>query len=135
MSIRVRLTALVTALLVMVVVAAAWSVALFRQSNAVLGTVYNDRVVPLQQIKLVGDAYRIQIIDAVQRVHDGVLPPAQALTLLSSAQTQIRTQWAAYEATYLVPREKELVAQAVPVMRRADEAIEQLRRLLQSGQT
>jgi methyl-accepting chemotaxis protein len=132
-SIRVRLLALVSMLLSMVVLAAAWSVVRLSQSNATLGTVYNDRVVPLQQLKLVADAYRIRVVDATRRFHDGAMRSDQAQAALMQAQAQIQQQWTAYEATYLVPKEKALVAQAHPLMSRANEAIVRMLAMLKAG--
>ena len=44
-----------------------------QRANHGLNTVYQDRVVPLKQIKLVSDAYAINIVDTAHKVRDGAM--------------------------------------------------------------
>ncbi|MGL6041240.1 MAG: MCP four helix bundle domain-containing protein, partial [Deefgea sp.] len=44
-----------------------------KQVNQSLKTVYEDRVVPLKQLKLVADAYAVNIIDAMNKANAGMI--------------------------------------------------------------
>ena len=133
LSIKSRLMALVAALLVLVILAAGACVLRLKASNDVLATVYNDRVVPLRQLKSVADGYGKGIVDTAVKVANGVMTPQDGLTSLKAAQATIASEWAAYLATYLNPDETVLVAQVRPMMARADAAAAQLETLLRAG--
>jgi methyl-accepting chemotaxis protein len=133
LSIKSRLLALVAALLILVVLAAVASVVRLKASNDVLATVYNDRVVPLRQLKSVADGYGNGIVDTAVKVANGVMTPQDGATSLKAAQAIIAREWAAYLATYLNPDETVLVAQVRPMMVRADAAAAQLDALLRAG--
>jgi len=49
------------------------------QSNAGLKSVYDDRVVPLKQIKTVADMYAVNVVDSAHKVRDGGMTAAQGL--------------------------------------------------------
>jgi methyl-accepting chemotaxis protein len=133
LSIKSRLLALVAALLFLVVLAAVSSVVRLKASNDVLATVYNDRVVPLRQLKSVSDGYGSGVVDTAAKVAAGSLPPQQGVQALEAARVTIASEWKAYLATYLNPDETVLVAQAAPLMKRADAAADDLDALLKAG--
>jgi methyl-accepting chemotaxis protein len=95
-----------------------------------INTIYNDRVVPLQQLKSVSDAYAVSIIDATNKVSARIMAPATAQAGVRDARQLIRKEWGAYTSTYLTPEEKELVAQAQSLMAQADSEVEHLSRVL-----
>ncbi len=95
-----------------------------------LKTVYEDRVVPLRDIKEISDAYAVHVVDATHKVRDGVLTPAQGLTGVEQAERLIDARWNAYLATVLVPEEQRLVAEITPRMEVANAAITRLKTLL-----
>jgi methyl-accepting chemotaxis protein len=133
LSIKSRLSALVAALLILVILSGAASVIRQKASNAVLGTVYNDRVVPLRQLKSVSDGYGSGVVDTAAKVASGTLTPQQGLQALKTAQATIAREWGAYLATYLNGDEAALVAQARPLMQRADAAAARLEAMLSAG--
>lgn len=102
-------------------------------NDAALDTVYQDRVVPLRDLKVVADMYAVNIVDTANKAGYGTITAEQAQRSVDQAEATIRSTWAGYLATYLVDREKELVAQAGPLMHGADQHIAQLRRLLGAG--
>ena len=94
-----------------------------RELTARTRTIYQDRVVPLGQLKTISDAYSVAVVDAVHKRRDGVLSGDQAASMLRAARDTIRTQWRAYRATYLTPEETTLadsadarIARAAPVL-------------------
>jgi methyl-accepting chemotaxis protein/methyl-accepting chemotaxis protein-1 (serine sensor receptor) len=132
-SIQARLTVLVAALIGLLIATLAAGLASLHQANERLGSVYNDRVVPLRQLKSVADGYAVAIVDAAHKVRDGALQPQQALAGVQQARQDIGQAWAAFRATELVDEERRLVERADPLMRRADEAVNKLGGLLAAG--
>ncbi len=133
LSIKSRLLALVTALLFLVILAAAASVTRLKASNDVLATVYNDRVVPLRQLKSVSDGYGSGVVDTAAKVAAGTLAPPDGLRALDTARATIAREWKAYLATYLNADETALVAQAGPLMLHADATVDRLEAMLKAG--
>ena len=131
-SIKARLTVLVGILLAFLALGGVLAWQSVRSVNASLATVYNDRVVPLQQITMIADDYGVNIVDAAHKVVNGTLSEEQALKLFKQAQETTAKQWADYKATYLVEKEQELVKQAEPRMARADAAISTMQTALQA---
>ena len=97
-----------------------------QQTNKGLETVYNERVVPLKDLKFIADAYAVAIIDAVNKANAGLIDAQTTVKSLQSAQNDIRQRWNAYMATYLTPEEAQLAAQAAQLYGPADAAVEKL---------
>jgi methyl-accepting chemotaxis protein len=81
---------------------------------------YNDRVVPLTQLKLVADAYAVAIVDATHKVAFGGFTKAEALKSISDSVTTINTNWEAYNNSKLTTREAELVKEAEELKKLGD---------------
>src|SRR3990167_5946904 len=84
----------------------------FSRIDAGVGSLYNDRVLPLQQLKMISDYYAVNIIDAVNKADNGIFTRDQALQNINTAQAQIEKNWQAYMATQLTERSEELAEQA-----------------------
>ena len=133
LSIKSRLMALVATLLVLLVASSVSAVLRLKSSNDVLATVYNDRVVPLRQLKSVSDGYGNGVVDTAAKVAAGSLAPPDGLKALGVARATVAREWKAYLATYLNADETALVAQAAPLMKQADAAADRLEALLKAG--
>ncbi len=72
-------------------------------------SLYQDRVMPLQQLKTVSDAYAVTIVDTLHKYRAGLLSNRQASAAITSAEQQAKSMWQAYLATALTSRERELV--------------------------
>lgn len=75
-------------------------------------SLYLDRVVPLQQLKTVSDAYAVTIVDTLHKYRAGLLNSQQAASTLTTAEQQAAVTWRAYLATELTERERELITVA-----------------------
>ncbi len=75
-----------------------------------LHTVYADRVVPISQIKEVGNSYLIGIIDAAHKANAKKISYDVALTQIKASETKADRIWATYLSTFLVEDEKVLIA-------------------------
>jgi len=91
--------------------------------NAGLTTVYNDRVVPLKQLKVIADAYAVNIIDAANKANGGIFTAEETLKSVQAAQVDIQREWAAYLATTLTTEEARLAEEAKGLMAQADRQV------------
>ena len=94
-----------------------------RQTNAGLETVYNDRVVPLQQLKAIADDYAVAIIDAVNKANAGLATAEDTLKGVVTASEDIQKNWKTFTATRLTTEESKLVQEAGSLFASADEAV------------
>ncbi len=133
MKVSTRLSLLLVVLCALTFVIGAAGLMGMQQSNAGLNTVYQDRVVPLKQIKLVSDAYAVNIVDTAHKVRDGTLTARQGLDSIARAKKDINDHWSAYLATSLVPQETRLVAQFQQLQPGADAAVAALTAHLLKG--
>ncbi|MFI8618489.1 methyl-accepting chemotaxis protein [Acidovorax sp. NPDC077693] len=125
-KISTRLAGLLTALCLLVLLVGAAGLFGMGQSNAGLKSVYDDRVVPLKQIKVVADMYAVNVVDAAHKVRDGAMTPAQGLQSVADARKAIESNWKAYLATQLVPEETKLVERFKPLQVKAEAAADAL---------
>ncbi|WP_462387665.1 methyl-accepting chemotaxis protein [Acidovorax sp. Q11] len=132
-KISTRLAGLLAALSLLVLLVGGAGLFGMGQSNAGLKTVYDDRVVPLKQIKVVADMYAVNVVDTAHKVRDGAMTPAQGVQSVVEARKAIDTNWNAYLATHLVPEETQLVARFKPLQAKADAATDTLLGFFKSG--
>lgn len=104
-----------------------------RELSSRTRTIYQDRVVPLGQLKRISDAYILSVVDAAHKRQDGLVTAAQVAAQLDAARETKRVQWAAYLATYLTPEEARLAARADSQMARAEPVIESLQDAYAAG--
>ena len=108
LSIKSRLIVTIVFLAsVLIVIGAKGNFALSDVNNS-LKTVYEDRVVPLQQLKIISDHYAVSVIDAVNKANAGLTSSQEALVLVEKAAQEIETEWGKYMSTTLPPDEKVL---------------------------
>ena len=132
MKIAHRLALLMACLTTAMVLVAFFALEGMYHSNLALNRVYQHRVVPLQQIKSVSDAYAVNIVDAGHKVRDGAFTIAQGQESIAKARRDIQAQWNAYLATELTSEEKQLASKFQQLQVKADTAITQLEKILQS---
>ncbi|MFA7350684.1 MAG: methyl-accepting chemotaxis protein [Methylotenera sp.] len=101
-------------------------------SNDKLSSVYQDRVVPLQQLKVVADMYAVNIVDTAHKVRNGNMSWSQGQTNVNEALVEVDKNWKAYIATKLVPEEKQLIQEAEPLFAKANVATASLQSILSS---
>ena len=95
-------------------------------SNNALGSVYNDRVVPLKQLKSIADAYAVSVIDTVNKTNAGRFTAEQAIENVGSAENVVQKNWKDYTATYLTPEESKLASEAEGLFKSASGSIKNL---------
>ena len=119
-TVRARLAVLTALMCVLMALLALAGMRLLAQSNESLRTVYDDRVVPLQQLKTVADMYAVNIVDTAHKVRNGNLDWASGQQRVEAAAGTVASTWKAYVETFLVDDEKRLVREIEPLMAEAE---------------
>ena len=108
-SIRARLWRLVISLLVLVATSALALMWQLQVANQRLSTIYNDRVLPMQQLKVAADSYSVKLIEVATKVYVQQILPEHGQQMLAEQRQRMDGMWAAYLATDLLDSEKELI--------------------------
>lgn len=102
------------------------SISVLNAEHASITTIYKDRVVPLRDLKLISDAYAVSVIDAVNKLNEGLITAEKAHGDLQQAKIDIDKLWHGYKATYLTPEEERLVASVDRLLPAGNQEIERL---------
>ncbi|HSQ41271.1 MAG TPA: methyl-accepting chemotaxis protein [Fibrobacteraceae bacterium] len=94
-------------------------------------TAYFDRLVPLQQLNTLYDAYGAQVQNVVIRLNNGEIPADEGIALIQAIQDTIRTNWEQYNTIPMTPIEKRHLHQADTLMHIADQEIDNTLQLIQ----
>jgi methyl-accepting chemotaxis protein len=130
LSVKIRLFLLVGLLSLVSVIIGLSGLRGMAESVAGLRTVYEDRVVPLRDLKMIADFYAVNIVDTTHKVRNGNIDWAESRKSLKDAREGISSKWATYKATYLVEEEKKLVAEIEPMLEKAEPTLNRLQEIL-----
>ncbi|WP_374337290.1 methyl-accepting chemotaxis protein [Leeia sp.] len=128
-----RLYLLGGCLLLLIVLTGLISLYNMRAINQDFASTYNDRVVPLKQLKVVADMYAVNIVDTTHKLRNGNLNATAAQQSIETARATIAKEWQAYRSTYLTPDEARLASEADTLMKQADTSISQLLGLIRQN--
>lgn len=106
-----------------------------KRNQASLHTVYNDRVIPLEQLKTVSDKYAVDIVDASHKVRNGNLSWEEGLKNLQSADSVIQEKWSEYMATTLTAEEEVLADEIQTLFEPANAIVADLNVILAAKST
>ena len=95
-----------------------------------LETVYQDRVVPLKQLKKLTDLYGFGAIDVTHKIEARAISWSEGRRILDVTLAEVEKTWEGYNSTSLTEEEKTLVARARPRMQVASEALFDLKSIL-----
>lgn len=130
LSIRTKLISTTAALFASVVVVGAVGWYASDVANRGLQTVYNDRVVPLRDLKTISDLYAVNVVDTAHKVRNGGMQWDKGLQAVTDAQAQVTQVWKAYMSTSMQADEKALASKAQELMKPADVAVADLSGIL-----
>jgi methyl-accepting chemotaxis protein len=102
--------------------------------NDGMTSMYKDRVLPLKQLKVISDAYAINIVDATHKVRNGNVSWSEAIRSYESASKQIEENLTAYAASKIEGEEVRLFNEAKNLKTKSDEAVNHMLDLLRQGQ-
>ena len=101
--------------------------------NKGISSLYLDRVQPLQQIKLVSDAYAVTAVDTLHKYRGGLQNANTAVANLSEAKSVAQRYWDAYKQTELTEEEQRLLDDAERQMKPFSQALSQYERKIADG--
>ena len=124
LSVGQRLSVLVALPLIIILLLVASSLSSFSTINNGVGRIYDDRVMPLTQLKRVMDGYTI-IINSINKADNGLVNPDEALSELRNGQEAIHKNWQLYARGNLNTQERTLVEETEALFSDADTIIEE----------
>jgi methyl-accepting chemotaxis protein len=129
MKVALRLAILAGTLVALMLIIGIMGIAGMRAANLGMQTVYNDRVIPLQQLKQVVDGYNQVLVINTQQVLRGIISPLDAQKSGDEELAKVNKVWEAYLATYLIEAEKHEIEQLIPILKNAENVTANLQRL------
>ena len=91
-----------------------------------VGRIYEDRVVPLEDLKSIADNYAVFVIDAVNKANVGIITAPEALKGVQQARHEIEQKWQKYMATTLTKNEAKLANEAEVMFGNTNRALDKL---------
>jgi len=132
-TIKAKLIVLISVLLTVSLIISLFGMNGIKNANNAFKDVYENRVVPLQDLKAVADLYAVQIVDTTHKVRNGNISVNEAIQSIEDANSKIDTLWKKYTATSLTPEEEAFAKEAEEDFIVADKGTEKLLKLLKSG--
>ena len=130
-SIKAKLLAALFSLFLALFVVAAVGWYASQVANGGLETVFNDRVKPLRDLKIVSDLYAVNVVDTAHKVRNGNIDWAAGIKSVGDAEAKLKTHWKAFAETYMEAAEKKLTAEAERSMVAGNSATSDLLKILQ----
>jgi methyl-accepting chemotaxis protein len=130
MTIRAKLLACISLLTATIVAISAFSFYVMNEQSKLANTIVADRVIPMEQLKVIADAYAVDIVDAVHKVRSGAFSFEQGQKSVDAAMGKIESKWGEYIVTYLTPEEKGIADEFLKVREGADAGVKELQALL-----
>lgn len=126
MKVAFRLALLAGVLILLMLVIGVMGIQGMREAQNSMKTVYDDRVIPMRDLKIIIDNYALLLVDNPQKTIRGLADIQQVAQTTRELQPQTQKVWDAYLQTYLVAEEAALVEQAKPLVIKADQQLAQL---------
>nr|WP_323669637.1 methyl-accepting chemotaxis protein [Aliarcobacter butzleri] len=98
-----------------------------KQVNNGLVRVYNDRVLPLEQLKIIADEYAVNIVDTTHQTRNGNFNFDKCISNIDEAQTKIKSNLEKYLSTELTKEEKVLVDSLKSFVAKGDEVTNKIK--------
>ena len=101
-------------------------------TNQAVHSLYENRVVAIEQLKRVADMYAVNIVDTSHKVRNGNMTWAEGEANVEVALKEIDTQWKAYHAKTFNAEEQKLVADIEPLFASANASVATLQAILRA---
>jgi methyl-accepting chemotaxis protein len=119
---------------ILLLVISFYSIVSFSRMNQQVVTLYDDRIVPLKELKLVSDAYAVLVVDAVNKADQEIISMNAALESIDEAQQKIKLHWQSYRQTNLTSEEQEIVREVESLFVPVNLRITQLKQALETDE-
>ena len=131
LSIRSKLWMLVIGLLVLTVTITCALMYQLNMGNQRLAAIYNDRVLPMQQLKLISDGYGIKLVEITNKVYNQQILPDAGKDQLSEIKRNVEAAWQSYMKTEIAGEEQELAQRVGTLLDAITPRVDDLLRLFQ----
>ena len=109
------------------------SMAGLKKADEGVGRIYEDRVIPLEDLKSIADNYAVFVIDAVNKANAGIMTSQEALRGVQQARKEIAEKWKKYMATSLTAEEAKLANEAEKLFIDANRSLDKLEQKLETA--
>ncbi|QKF82168.1 methyl-accepting chemotaxis protein [Halarcobacter ebronensis] len=117
LSTKFKLSILIIVTLIALLILGILSISQLQKVNNGLNTVYNDRVVPLEQLKIIADEYAIDIVDTTHQTRNKNISFEKCIENITNAQEKINKNWSSYISTELTKDEQKLANETQELMK------------------
>lgn len=131
-SIKQQLILLIVVMTIIVGIVGRVGVGGVETISAQLRTVYEDRILPMQQLSHVSTVYGITVAAVAEQVMTGKLEWNVGLALIERDEQSAKASWAAYVLTKQLPEEEQLIKDMQPILKAADQALVHLKEILRA---
>ncbi len=111
----------------------AFSLYSFYRIDHQIGTIYDDRVIPLQQLKAISDHYGFSVIDSVNKAHAGIITTQEAQQTIEKGISEIDEIWFAYRQTRFTAEEEQLAEAVEEKFMAVNAKIQEVQAVLATG--
>ncbi len=125
---RLRIDFLI--ILIPFIIAAVYSLFNFKELENSMKTVYEDRVVPLEQLKTISDMYAVNIVDVTHKVRNKNITWEKGIEIVKNAKNTIDSKWTDYNSTSFTEEEKILVIKTTDLFTVSNAAVAELEKIL-----
>jgi len=126
MNISFKLSATVFVLVSLILASIFSTFSIIATMDSSLSTIVEDRLVPMRQLKEIGDRYAINIVDTSHKVRSGAMSFEEGAKSIEDSLASSERQWKDYTATYLTDEERAFVEETGNAIRRGHEPVEEL---------
>ncbi len=122
-SIKSKLLALLIVPIVSIILLSVFMLNQLNKTNTGVERIYNDRVVPLEDLKTIADNYAVFVIDAINKANAGIITVEEAGQGIKTSESQITELWQKYMSTELTVDEGKLANEAEALFTKANAAL------------
>nr|MCU0820526.1 Tar ligand binding domain-containing protein [Beijerinckiaceae bacterium] len=93
-----------------------------QEKTGALNAAYHEHIVPIRDLKVISDAYAIQIVDAAHKVRNGAMDAKDGAKAMLAALGEIDQLWPKYVKSAHLDAEQKIIADATPKLAEARRA-------------
>ncbi|MFD1745402.1 methyl-accepting chemotaxis protein [Rhizobium helianthi] len=130
MTIRLKLLTCVSLLTASILAISIFSFFAMNAQSRLANSIVTDRVIPMEQLKIIADRYAVNIVDTAHKVRAGTVTKEQGIANIQLALRDVDEQWKAYLATELTAEEKQIAEHVRSLKDVANASVADLLRIL-----
>nr|WP_315157989.1 PAS domain S-box protein [uncultured Flavobacterium sp.] len=128
-----KLYSLLAIMFVAIFIAGAYAISKLKSLKQITETVYNDRLVPIQQLSSVRFYYGSNLLSILSKLKKKQLTYEQAKTQLTQSEQKAKHNWQTYQLTFITPKETLLIRETNSAIKKTDLALAKLKTILKEG--